>query len=80
MTTSDLVVLGAAIRALRMRAGLSQRDLAERAGLGEPYLSRIEGGHRDIRWSMLVRLLDGMDGSLADLERVIAKVETTGQK
>ena len=80
MTTSDLVVLGAALRELRVKAGLTQRELAERAGLGEPYLSRIEGGHRDIRWSMLARLLDGTGATLADLERAVAEVEASGLK
>jgi transcriptional regulator with XRE-family HTH domain len=79
MTTFDLVILGAALRALRVRAGLSQRELAERVGLGEPYLSRIEGGHRDIRWSMLARLLDGMGATLADLEGTLAEVEAASR-
>ncbi len=77
MTTPDLVVLGAALRVLRARAGCSQAELAARVELDKPYLSRVEGGHRDIRWSMLTRLLDGLDASLADLERAVAEVEAS---
>jgi transcriptional regulator with XRE-family HTH domain len=79
MTTPDLVVLGVALRTLRVRAGLSQRELADRAGLGEPYLSRIEGGHRDIRWSMLTRLLDGTGATLTDLQRALAEAKASSR-
>ncbi len=35
---------GTMLRSLRQRAGLSQRDLAQRAGLDFSYLSKIETG------------------------------------
>jgi DNA-binding Xre family transcriptional regulator len=80
MTTPDPVVLGGALRALRVEAGLSQRELCERVDLDKPYLSRLEGGHRDIRWSMLARLLNGLDASLADLQRALADTELSQRK
>lgn len=35
---------GAMLRSLRQQAGLSQRDLAQRAGLDFSYISKIENG------------------------------------
>jgi transcriptional regulator with XRE-family HTH domain len=39
--------VGAVFRALRRRRGLRQRDIAERAGVGQSTVSRIERGHVD---------------------------------
>jgi transcriptional regulator with XRE-family HTH domain len=80
VTTPDPVVLGGALRALRLEARLSQRELCERVELDRPYLSRLEGGHRDIRWSMLCRLLNGLDASLSDLQRALADKELSLRK
>jgi DNA-binding XRE family transcriptional regulator len=42
---------GALGRALRTRAGLTQKELGARAGADDTYLSQVETGHRDLRWS-----------------------------
>ncbi|HEX5307630.1 MAG TPA: helix-turn-helix domain-containing protein [Solirubrobacteraceae bacterium] len=63
--------IGDAIRMLRTRAGLTQDELAARADLTAPYLSRVEGGWRDIRWSTLKRLLSALDADLAQLAETI---------
>jgi transcriptional regulator with XRE-family HTH domain len=68
--------LGAALRELRNRAGLTQKQLGARASADDTYLSQIETGHRDIRWSTLTRLLRALDATLADLA---AEVERQGQ-
>ncbi len=73
MTTSDLAVLGRALRLLRTCAGLTQLQLGERVSLGKPYISRIENGRLDIRWSTLSGLLDATGATLADLESVLAE-------
>ena len=39
--------VGAALRALRLRRGLRQADLARAAGIGQSTVSRIERGHLD---------------------------------
>jgi transcriptional regulator with XRE-family HTH domain len=78
MGTSDLVVLGRAIRLLRSRAGLTQQVLAGRVGIGKPYLSQIENGHLDIRWSTLTRLLSETGATLTDLQAAIAETERDG--
>jgi predicted transcriptional regulator len=45
--------------------------LAARADLTAPYLPRVEGGWRDIRWSTLKRLLAALDADLRQLADVI---------
>jgi transcriptional regulator with XRE-family HTH domain len=67
MTTPDHGDLGAALRILRTRAGLTQEQVATRADLDPPYLSRVESGFRDIRWSTLQRLLTAIGADLREL-------------
>jgi transcriptional regulator with XRE-family HTH domain len=68
--------LGAALRELRNRASLTQKQLGARAGADDTYLSQVEGGHRDIRWSTVTRLLSALDATIADLA---AEVERQSQ-
>ncbi|MGO9320264.1 MAG: helix-turn-helix domain-containing protein [Solirubrobacteraceae bacterium] len=51
----------------RKRAGLTQKELGVRAGADDTYLSQVETGQRDIRWSTVTRLLHALDASPADL-------------
>jgi transcriptional regulator with XRE-family HTH domain len=69
--------LGRALRELRNRAGLTQKELGARAGADDTYLSQVEGGHRDIRWSTVTRLLRGLDVTIDDLA---AEVVRQGQQ
>jgi transcriptional regulator with XRE-family HTH domain len=41
-------VFGQNVRAARIRAGLTQAQLAERTGLTQQYVSLVEAGHRNI--------------------------------
>lgn len=52
----DLNALGNKIRARRKRARLSQRTLAEEAGLSISQVSRIEGGHREPPLHTFIRI------------------------
>ena len=45
------------LRYARARAGLSQRALAERSGLAQPAIARIESGRSTPRFDSLERLL-----------------------
>lgn len=63
--------IGDALRILRSQAGLTQEELAARADITAPYLSRVEGGWRDIRWSTLKRLLAALDADLRQLQETI---------
>jgi transcriptional regulator with XRE-family HTH domain len=65
--------LGKRIRRARLLMDLEQKDLAKKAGLTIPYLSQIENGHVDPRFSVVLRLADILDVSLdflADKEEV----------
>lgn len=53
---------------LRQLRGLSQEELAERAGVGQANISRIEG-RGDVLVSTLAKILDGMGGSLVIMAR-----------
>ncbi|MEU1238871.1 helix-turn-helix transcriptional regulator [Micromonospora parva] len=59
------VELGLALRALRRRADLSQRQLAERSGVPQPTLARIESGRSaDPRFRTVERLVRAAGGQL----------------
>lgn len=59
--------LGAAVRDLRARRGLSQEQLAERSELHSTYLSGIERGLRNPTWRILVRLSTALGVPLSEL-------------
>ncbi len=63
---STLGIAEALIRWRRVR-GLSQRALAERAGMHHPILARLEMGHTDPRLSTLERLAEGLGVSVPEL-------------
>lgn len=56
--------LGWAIRDARTAAGLTQLDLAERAGVSRAWLARVEGGHRKAEIELLMRTVDALGLSL----------------
>jgi transcriptional regulator with XRE-family HTH domain len=45
------------LREARTRAGLTQRELAERAGTAQSVIARVERGQSDPRWGTLWRLV-----------------------
>jgi transcriptional regulator with XRE-family HTH domain len=46
------------VRRMRRAAGLSQRDLAQRAGTSQPAIARYERGAATPSWATLQRLAD----------------------
>ncbi len=58
--------LGARLRALREMHGLSQRELAKRAGVSNAIISLIEQNRNSPSVGSLKRVLDGLPISLAD--------------
>lgn len=58
--------LGARLRHLRRRLGLSQRELARRAGVTNSSISLIESGRSNPSVGALKRILDGAPISLAE--------------
>jgi transcriptional regulator with XRE-family HTH domain len=58
-----LGTFGRRIRTLRVRKGLSQKELAERIGIREATLSRYENDKRAYQWGSLIKLADELDTS-----------------
>jgi transcriptional regulator with XRE-family HTH domain len=73
--SQDHRAFGLALRQLRLDAGLTQQELAERVGIGVEYVSRLENGHRGARWHTVMRLLRALDATLADLGVAIDQLE-----
>ncbi len=49
------------IRRLRLKAGLTQKELAERAGVSQSLIARIESGTVDPRLSTLKKILRALE-------------------
>lgn len=67
----DRLILGPALRALRVQSGLTQKEIAARAGTSEAYISHAETGRLDVRWHTLRRLLASMNADLRQLADAI---------
>jgi transcriptional regulator with XRE-family HTH domain len=65
--------LGLALRELRRRAGITQKEMTEREGLDETYVSRVEHGRIDVKWSTLIRFMSVLGTDLHQLADEIAK-------
>jgi DNA-binding XRE family transcriptional regulator len=58
------IELGAVIRQLRLDAGLSQHELAQRAGMTQPALSRLERGGTVPTLTVLDRIANALQATL----------------
>jgi DNA-binding XRE family transcriptional regulator len=72
---SHNIALGRAIKRLRKEAGLTQRQLAERAEVPVKDLRLIENGATDADWGTVRYLAYGMDAKLADVFRLTEELE-----
>ncbi|MCY4101659.1 MAG: helix-turn-helix domain-containing protein [bacterium] len=57
--------LGAAIRRARQDRGLSQAELAARAGVGRPWLSEVERGKRTAEVGRVLLVVSALDLAVA---------------
>ena len=48
------------LREERIRAGLTQQQLAEKIGTKKTYISRLENGKADVQLSTLFRIFEGL--------------------
>jgi transcriptional regulator with XRE-family HTH domain len=69
--------LGKAIRAIRGKAGLSQKQLAERCKLDVSWIARVEAGRVDIDWGNLRRIATGLGVTLEELTSLTRDYEMT---
>jgi transcriptional regulator with XRE-family HTH domain len=60
-------IFGAVLRSRREAAGISQEELADRAGLHRTYVSLIERGKRTASIEVVRRVSAALDMSMAEL-------------
>lgn len=60
----DRCRIGEQIKLVREARGLTQAQLAEKAGMAQPSIARIERGTHAIREDILQRILDALDAEL----------------
>ena len=56
----DAFIIGEQLKDERLRAGLTQEQLANRIGTKKSFISRVERGRADIQLSTLVKLFRGL--------------------
>jgi transcriptional regulator with XRE-family HTH domain len=62
-----LIRFGKRVRSLRERAGLSQEQLAEKAGIHRTYLGGVERGERNLGLKNVYRIAEALGVSVAEL-------------
>jgi Helix-turn-helix. len=73
ITTQEslLLSLGAAVKAQRTKLNLSQEQLADICGFDRTYISLIERGKRNISFSNLHQLSQGLKTTVSKLTKAI---------
>jgi transcriptional regulator with XRE-family HTH domain len=75
-TVYGIKIPGDLIKQRRTEYGLSQRELAYRAGTSQSAIARIEGGDEDITWTRLRSVLAAMgDEPVLDTKRLASRYE-----
>jgi transcriptional regulator with XRE-family HTH domain len=74
------MTVAAILRSARRRAGLTQRQLAEIAGVPQPTVARIESGVVSPRADTLARLLAAAGRELSDEPRIGHGVDRTAMR
>lgn len=59
--------LGRNIRKAREALNISQRSFAQMVGMSQPYLSAVENGEKNIGYSNLCKIADGLGISVSQL-------------
>jgi transcriptional regulator with XRE-family HTH domain len=65
--------LGAAIRALRTKRGITQETLAQEAEITVGHLSMIERGHANPSWGAVADIAEALDVAIAELAKLAEK-------
>ncbi len=74
----DYVALGRALAALRHRAGLTQAEAGQRAGIRNTHVSLVERGERGISYRTLMALLRAYGATLSELAAEIERGDGEG--
>lgn len=61
-----LQFIGERIRQIRKAKGLTQEELAEKAGINASYMGTVERGDRNISIETLEKIMQGLDVTLTD--------------
>jgi transcriptional regulator with XRE-family HTH domain len=69
--------VGRAVKEIRLREGLTQEQLAERAGHHLTWISRIENGSQATGWPTLKRLADALGVKMSELAAVAERIEVS---
>lgn len=73
-----MVQIGENVRANRIRAGLTQAQLAEAADVGTPFIANIECGQKMMSVPTLIAVADALKVSCDSLVRPIEQADGTG--
>ncbi|WP_455669171.1 helix-turn-helix domain-containing protein [Phocaeicola sp.] len=57
---AEAFILAERLKEERLKAGLTQEQLAEKIGTKKTYISRIENGKADVQLSTLFRIFEGL--------------------
>ena len=71
-TIADMRRPGDSIRARRTELGWTQAELADRSGVAQADISRIENGQLDARWSTIHRLSQALEAPAEQSRRSLA--------
>jgi len=71
----SLATLGKAVKVIRKEKGMTQEQLAERAGTHITYVGRIERGERNLTWTALSRICEGLQIKRSALVRRVEEIE-----
>jgi ribosome-binding protein aMBF1 (putative translation factor) len=75
----ELIALGAAVREVRARRGLSQEQLGFQAGLHRNYVGGIERGELNLTFRVLLKLVHGLGVPLSELVALYERNRTASQ-
>lgn len=59
-SSCEVFILGKRLKTERLKADMTQEQLAAKIGTKKSYISRIENGHADIQLSTLFKIFQGL--------------------
>jgi transcriptional regulator with XRE-family HTH domain len=66
--------LGAALRELRGKTGMTQEAVAQKAGITVAHLSGIERGHANPSWAAVMAIAEALGVSMVEIARRVEKL------